>query len=140
MNLEAFRAPLGYTPFSEIPPVYATLADQAGAVVIELPFHEQRRSYGGATYMLNSTSHWRPILNGYSGFSPRSYDETFASAQSFPDEASLGALRARGVTHVIVHQTDFSGMFGRDRFAAIAGVASLTLAAEHGDIHVYRLR
>ncbi len=140
VNLEALRAPLWYAPFSEIPPIYDTLANETGAVVIELPFYEQRHSFGGAPYMLNSTRHWRPILNGFSGYSPRSYDETYAIVQSFPDDRSLIALHTRGVTHVVVHEEDFSGGFGRDRFKAIAAVASLQPVAESGDIHIYRLR
>jgi hypothetical protein len=140
VNLEALRAPLWYAPFSEIPPIYGMLANEAGAVVIELPFYEPTHSFGGALYMLNSTRHWRPILNGYSGYSPRSYVETYTIVQGFPDDASLLALHTRGVTHVIVHEDDFSDMFGRDRFKAIAAVASLQPVAESGDIHIYRLR
>jgi hypothetical protein len=139
-NIEALRAPLWYAPFSEIPPIYGVLADQPGAVVVELPFYDARHSFGNAPYMLNSTRHWRPMLNGFSGFGPASYGETYTIVQSFPDAASLIALRARGVTHVVVHEEQVSGMFGRDRFNAIAGVASLQPVAQSGDIHVYRLR
>ena len=35
--------------------------------------------------------------------------------------ASLIALEARGVTHVVVHEEQFTGMFDRDRFNALAG-------------------
>jgi hypothetical protein len=139
-NIEALRAPLWYAPFSEIPPIYSLLAIQSGAVVVELPLYEPRYSFGNAPYMLNSTRHWRPLLNGFSGFGPASYFDTYRIVQSFPDTASLIALDARGVTHVVVHEEQFSGMFGRDRFNAIAGVASLQPVAQSGDIHLYRLR
>jgi hypothetical protein len=140
VNLEALRAPLWYAPFSEIPPIYVMLADRRDAVVVELPFYEPRASFGNAPYMLNSTRHWRPILNGYSGFGPGSYFDHYAILQSFPDSASLVALDARGVTFIVVHEEQFSGMFGRDRFNAIAAVASLQPVAQSGDIRIYRLR
>jgi len=140
VNLEALRAPLWYAPFSEIPPIYGILADRRDAVVVELPFYEPRLSFGNAPYMLNATRHWRPILNGFSGFGPRSYYDHYAILQSFPDAASLLALDARGVTYIVVHEEPFTGMFGRERFNAIAGVASLRPVAGSGDIHVYRLR
>ncbi len=140
VNVEALRAPLRYTPFSGIPAVYATLASERDAVVVELPFYEPRGSFGSAPYMLNSTRHWRPILNGYSGFSPRSYAETYEALLSFPDAASLAALRQRRVTVVVVHEEAFSAMLGRDRLEAVARVAWLERVAADGDIHIYRLR
>ena len=136
VNLEALRAPLGYQPFTEIPPIYDVLARERGAVVVELPFYEPRYFFVNAPYMLNSTRHWRPILNGYSGFLPGSYTDAYNAVQSFPDAASLIALHDRGVTHIVVH----AELFGRDRFDAIARIASLQPVAESGDIHIYRLR
>lgn len=139
VNLEALRAPLGYTPFSEIPPIYDWLASQRGAVVVELPFYPPSNWFLNGRYMLNSTRHWRPMVNGYSGFRPGSYNDTYAALASFPDVASLAALHARGVTHIVVHRNEFSGS-SPARFDAIASIASLQLVAESGDIHIYRLR
>jgi hypothetical protein len=139
VNLEALRAPFGYTPFSEIPPIYDWLASQRGAVIVELPFYPPPAWFRNAPYMLNSTRHWRPILNGYSGLRPGSYNDTYRAIANFPDVKSLAALHARGVTHIVVHKEAFSE--GRPgRFDAIAGFASLQQVAESGDIHIYRLR
>ena len=77
VNLEALRAPFTYTPFSEIPSIYDTLAEQPGAVIVELPFYAPHAIFANAPYMLNSTRHWRPMLNGYSGFMPNSYGPTY---------------------------------------------------------------
>ena len=112
------------------------LAGQRGAVVVELPFYEPRYFFVSGSYMLNSTRHWRPILNGYSGFRPASYTDTYNAVQSFPDPASLIALHERGVTHIVVHVD----LVGRDRLDAITRTASLQPVAESGDIHIYRLR
>ena len=139
VNLEALRAPIGYKPFSEIPRVYDVLAGQPGAVV-ELPFYAPNEWFSSAPYMLNSTRYWRPLLNGYSGFRPASYADTFAALSGFPDVASLAALRARGVTNVVVHEEMFSGMLGRDRWTAIGRTPSLERIASSGDIYIYGLR
>ena len=136
VNLEALRAPLGYTPFSEIPPIYDLLARERDAVVVELPFYPPPAWHLSAAYMLNSTRHWRPMLNGYSGFRPGSYNDTYDALARFPDVTSLTALHARGVTHIVVHKREL----GANRFEAIGALASLQQVAESGDIHVYRLR
>ncbi len=139
VNLEALRAPIGYKRFSEIPRVYDVLSGQPGAVV-ELPFYAPNEWFSNAPYMLNSTRYWRPLLNGYSGFRPTSYASTFDALSGFPDAASIAALRARGVTNVVVHEEMFSGMLGRDRWTAIGRAPSLELIASSGEIYIYRLR
>lgn len=139
VNLEAIRAPLGYRQFNGISEVYDTLARSPGAVVAELPFPPPVAFFGNAGYMLNSTRHWRPILNGYSGFRPASYGDTYTALRGFPDVTALTALHDRGVTHIVVHEAAFSAE-SRDRFDAIARTPSLQLIAQDGDILVYRLR
>ena len=140
VNLEAMRAPFVFTPFSEIPPIYDVLARERDAVVVELPFWPPRIFFANGTYMLNATRHLRPMLNGYSGFRPSSYSETYNAVLGFPDVPSLTALHDRGVTHVVVHHEQFCVFFGRERCETIRRTASLQPVAEAGDIHIYRLR
>jgi hypothetical protein len=140
VNLEALRAPIGYVPFDGIPGVYKTVADDPSAVLVELPFYQPSESFRNARYMVNSTSHWRPILNGYSGFRPGSYDATYAALREFPSDTSLAALHDRGVTHVVVHADQFRTVHGDERFAAIASTGALRELAHEGDITVYRLK
>jgi hypothetical protein len=139
-GLEALRSPLFYPPFSGIPAIYDVLAGQPDAVVVELPFYEPRSFFANAPYMLSSTRHWRPMLNGYSGFRPGSYNDTYEAIQSFPDPVALVALHERGVTHIVVHVDEFTGMFGRERLEAIARIASLQPVADDASIRIYRLR
>ena len=72
VNAEAFRAPIGFTHFDAVPAVYETLAHERNAVIAELPFPMAQQWFLNAPYMVNSTRHWRPMLNGYSGFRPAS--------------------------------------------------------------------
>jgi hypothetical protein len=136
VNIEALRAPIGYVRFGGVPAVFDTLAAERGAVVVELPFPIPQQWFLNAPYMLNSTRHWRPMLNGYSGFRPPSYEKSYEAARGFPNEESLIALHALGVTHMIVH-TD---ALGADRTAALARAQSLQQIASEGEIVIYRFR
>jgi hypothetical protein len=136
VNVEALRAPLGYQPFEGIPAIYDELADTPGAVVVELPFFPGSAFFHNAPYMLNSTRHWRPLLNGYSGFRPASYEDSFKAAAGFPEERSLAALHELGVTHVVVH----GELTGPALVKLLEGVPSLELLGASGPVHLYRLR
>jgi hypothetical protein len=136
VNVEALRAPFKYQPFWEIPRPYDALASERGAVVAELPFFRPRDFLHNAPYMLNSTRHWRPLLNGYSGFRPPSYERGYRAAQKFPDDSSLIALHDLGVTHVVVHGEKYGAAF----VDLLNRNASLSLLASDGVVHIYRLR
>jgi hypothetical protein len=136
VNAEALRAPLAYTPFTAIPSIYRSLATERGAVVVELPFHDPDSWFLDGDYMLNSTEHWRPILNGYSGFRPASYYAAYEAVRTFPSVESLVALHRIGVTHVIVH----GEATGPEFIEALAEVATLEAIASEGPIHIYRIR
>ena len=76
-------------------------------MVVEFPFYSGLTAFSGAKYMLNSTAHWKPMLNGYSGFQPFSYHRNFEVLERFPDERSVKRLRDQGVTHVFVHVEEY---------------------------------
>jgi hypothetical protein len=101
--VEPFSAPLELTTFGRIAPIYGLPALRTGAVVVEIPFSTERTGFRQAPYLLNSTLHWRPMLNGYSGFRPASFYENAEALANFPDAIALRTLQARGVTHVFVH-------------------------------------
>jgi hypothetical protein len=104
VSAEAFRAPFTYTPFGGIPGIYRLVAEEPGAVVlVEVPFYPPERIFMNAEYVLNSTAHWRPLMNGYSGHMPPSYLDVAPVFSTFPAEAAIEAMRAAGVTHVVVH-------------------------------------
>lgn len=103
VSLEPLAAPLELQPFDGISPVYRALATERNAVVVELPFPRPESVYLNAAYMLNSTAHWRPMVNGYSGFMPPSYVERYLQLHDFPSESSIDALGRLGVTHIVVH-------------------------------------
>ncbi|MCU0251482.1 MAG: hypothetical protein MUE61_14830 [Vicinamibacterales bacterium] len=73
------------------------------AVLAEFPFGEEQYEL---RYMLHSASHWRPLLNGYSGGFPRSYAVNRAGLGRVLDDPDTAwrVLAASGATHAIVHE------------------------------------
>jgi hypothetical protein len=95
-------------PLSEVPPptrVHQWLADQPVAPVLEWPI--PRDTDLGRTrdpsYMYSSTTHWQPLLNGYSGNYPYAYLSFLARTATFPDEDAVAAIIERGVRYLVLH-------------------------------------
>jgi hypothetical protein len=110
VNAEALRAPFEYRRFEGIPHIYSILAHEPGHVVlVEQPFYPPHAFFYNAEYVLNSTAHWRPLMNGYSGFTPDSYVRYAGEFRHFPDDRAIDAMRAAGVTHVMLHPQRFGG-------------------------------
>jgi hypothetical protein len=83
------------------PPIYGTVEGRRDVVLAEFPL---TRDYGDNTpYLYFSLWHWAPMVNGYSGFVPASYQALAEAVASFPSDEAFAALRARGVTHVSVN-------------------------------------
>src|SRR6266542_2487943 len=103
------------------PEVYRWLAAQPGRdPVVELPMLdvyglERRPAYHESVYMVSSTHHWKPLVNGYAGIEPASYQRIRALAHRFPTEEFLAAIRAAGVRYVVLHR----GGYGPNQWARI---------------------
>ena len=107
------------------PQVYQWLTTQPRSVVVEIPFAETDRlsSIADGMYMFYSTYHWQPIVNGYSGFFPRSFMELSSALEGFPDDDSIESLKRRGVDLIVVH----GGLLGAARY----GEMTAALLARH---------
>jgi hypothetical protein len=139
VTVEAMRVPVGYTTARTVPAVYRFLADEPNAVVVELPLFIGEDQFRNGRYMLHSTRHWRPLLNGYSGFTPDSYVAHWEAMRVFPDRHALDYLRRLGVTHVFVHAAWFAEKHGEDRLALIPGAPGLTRILDGGNLSIYLL-
>ena len=95
----------------EPPPVYRWLADQPGRdPIVHLPMLdglERRPAFHESVYMVYSTLHWKPLVNGYAGIEPKAYVRTRSLSWEFPSDTFLGALRAVGTRYVIVHRKGY---------------------------------
>jgi hypothetical protein len=110
MMLEYQTAPAYMETLPVNPPdVYRWLArEPRGTVTIEYPLpRPEAVPLNDPLYMYFSTMHWQPLLNGYSGHYPVSYIDLLKSQRTFPDDASMAVLRARGVKAIIVHANGY---------------------------------
>ncbi len=106
-NVEALRAPFEYRRFDGIPPLYSLLVDEPAVVLAEVPFYPRQAVFENAEYVLNSTAHWRNLMNGYSGYTPETYGKFADTFWYFPEERAIHAMRRAGVTHVMFHPARF---------------------------------
>ena len=89
-------------------PLVALLGRQRGPL-LELPVGPRGVSpTPHAQAMYRSIFHWRPLLNGYSGYYPRDYVLTMGRMMSFPDEGSMARLRAHHVRYIVVHKAFYT--------------------------------
>jgi hypothetical protein len=93
---------LTLTPvWKEPPAIYELLKDTPGAVLAEMPIEVDASA--NTPFMYFSLWHWSPMVNGYSGFIPKSFAGLQAEIATFPGADAIAALRRRGVTHVTVN-------------------------------------
>jgi len=135
VNVENTRVPMAFVRFAGTPAIYDALAAEPGAVVAELPFPEPGRVAANAPAVHASMRAWHPLLNGYSGYTTASYVQHFLAFQHFPDPSSIAALRAAGVTHIVVDVTQ-----APDAVAVLQRVDRVTLLAADAKRRIYRLR
>jgi hypothetical protein len=88
--------------------------------------------------VLNSTAHWKPLVNGYSGFVPAGYPGIAAALRDFPGDRSRAELQRLGVSHVVVHLDAYRGRAG-EVVSSLNAATWLTLVASGNQIRVYRL-
>jgi len=132
---ETFSGPIVYQRFDGIPAIYELPAAAANSIVVDVPFHAPDATYRNAPYVLGSTSHFRPVLNGYSGFTPPSYFAHYEQLRTFPDESSIRALQSAGVTHVFAHLDRLDSNFEN----AVTRFTALHRVARDGSIVLYQL-
>ena len=135
LALEPLVAPVHFTRFAGMSTIYESLSNEAHAVVVELPMPGGFGWFGNARYMINSTRHWRPMLNGYSGFAPRSFNEHVRALATFPDRVALAALAQIGVTHAFIHLDGYTA----EQRAAMEASPELTRMASDERIVLYRV-
>ena len=117
----------------DINPLYRMVKQLPGQVVLlELPIGDQSFDILAAFY---AGYHRRPLVNGYSGFTPPGYaDRAFAimSALVHPDAAAQ-TIDASGATHVLVHESVFPGNMGQQFSQWMISRGARDIGADRGD-------
>ena len=63
--------------------------------------------------MLNSTAHWKPLVNGYSDHIPSAFSTRLPVLADFPTAASFDTLPV-GVRYAIFHLDGYKGRLHED--------------------------
>ena len=106
--VELAGIPLGWREAPRLPSPYLLLATLPRGPVVELPFFETRPDFPRHTfYMLWSTYHWQPLVNGYSDYIPADFREIVVPVSHFPTIESFKLLQPIGARYVVFHMTFF---------------------------------
>jgi hypothetical protein len=107
---EYWVAPLKLIRYRNEPPaLYSWLSQQPPGIVAEFPMPPSTNLPGrDAMYSYMSTFHWKPLLNGYSGYYPRYYIDRLDRLETFPEPQAIEHLRNEDVTYVVVHAETYS--------------------------------
>lgn len=102
--LELNPAPLPYREVPKLPSPYVLLAGLPDGPVAEFPFFYRRIDFHRhSVYMLTSTAHWKPLVNGYSDFIPDDFRQMVIPLSSFPTDEAFRILRKRRTRYVVFH-------------------------------------
>jgi hypothetical protein len=136
LTLEALRAPMTFAGVPRIPALYDLLRREPHAVLVELPLFSGIAVSENARYLVHSTRHFRPLVNGYSGFEPDAFRQRADRWRRFPAADVLQEMHQLGVTHVVVDTRELDAL----QVASAANTAALALIVEEDGRRLYRLR
>ena len=133
----------------DVPPVspaYVKLATLPRGPVIEMPFFwPDVGLYQHASYMLNSTAHWMPLVNGYSDYIPPDYLDAVLTLRHFPSRDAFKILEPNRVRYAVFHRNAYSGrnwvdMLQRvEEFGAYLRPLSLDAVGTHDEVRLYEI-
>jgi hypothetical protein len=115
MAAELAIAPLKLNDAPPVHEAYRKLAKLPRGVVAEFPFYYERPDFPRhARYMLSSTYHWQPMINGYSDHIPGDFRQIVRPISSFPSREAFRILRERRARYVLFHMNYYDTR-SRDR-------------------------
>ena len=139
---ESFHGFGSYPRFDYATRVHRYLAESSrpGAVV-ELPIFGPAEFHRNARYLLASTVHWRPLVNGFGGFAPPDFDDIVVRTGTFPSVLGVAWLRELGVGYVVVHTDRYPDPAGfRRALDRLDRRRDLVLEVTDGSRRLYRVR
>lgn len=132
--------PLRWATAPTLPSPYAQLAISPRAPVAEFPFYGERIAFPlHAQYMLFSTRHWMPLVNGYSDVIPADFREAAAVLDSFPSDDAFAVLARRRVRYIAIHWDMFAGRHDEIRRRLQPYAGNLKLLAEDPRMTLYEV-
>jgi hypothetical protein len=145
IGLEAYTPvhPLRVPVNRQVPAVYQYLATEDRSPLIELPmpktvgpdavhWAEMERTYF-------SIYHRRPMANGYSGFTPPSFDEIATLVNTGPRPPVVRALAALGLSTIVLHLNEMSEEERKAWLTSDLGALGMREVARFGADRVLKL-
>jgi hypothetical protein len=126
-----------------IPSAYRVLAGMPRGPVAEFPFYDRRIDFHLHTrYMLSSTAHWQPLLNGYSDHIPADFRALAPILATFPSAESFDALKDRRVRYITLNRGRQG--YGRNTAPEIEHrlqpyLPHLRVVADDGELVIYEV-
>jgi hypothetical protein len=129
--------PAGVPKPYPIPPIYQTPEVKTARSLVSLPeYTDTPEWFRNADYLYYSTSHWRPIVNGFGRTQPANHAHVLERVRGFP--ATAPDLRTLGVQYVVVH-ADRLPNHGADLLAAAKANAGCRLVQAIGSDYLFEL-
>jgi hypothetical protein len=143
VNVSWFQLPASdaWKRSSDILNAHRALATLEPGPVVEIPWRIQRISTitNGSKYMLASSLHWRPILNGYTAYVPDSFHFVQRLAQNLPDPSTIEHLqRLTGLRWIVVHPNRLGARY-RQPWLLAERSGTLRLAVAKPDFRIYEV-
>jgi hypothetical protein len=101
--------PLDFREVSAVAPVYRVLSTLPRGPVIEMPFYYRSVDFPQhVKYMLASTAHWMPLVNGYSDYTPADFVSNVMTLAPFPSRGGFKVLESGRVRYVVFHMYGYN--------------------------------
>jgi hypothetical protein len=112
--------PLKWPEVQPVENAYRLLARLPRGPVIEMPFYyPQVGLYQHAKYMLASTAHWMPLVNGYSDYIPPDFTDHVMTLAPFPSRDAFKLLEPKRVRYVVFHMYGYNSENRNDVLARL---------------------
>ncbi len=112
--VESWAGPLQLQTAAPVNKVYRHLAILPEAPVAEFPFYQgPDERHRQTEYMLMSTFHWQPLVNGYSDHFPADFLTAKPALNTFPSQEAITVLQDLGVRWVVVHFNRYPADYAR---------------------------
>lgn len=135
------QAPVGLREAPPTPSAYQELARLPVAPVAVFPYWANNLNYHGhAEYMLASTAHWQPLINGYSDHIPQDFRDNSLILRGFPTLESFAVLERLGARYVVFHLGRYAGPSHEEVLGKIEAFANyLRPIDKTGDVWLFEI-
>ena len=114
---ELAAVPYPHYEAPRFPAAYRMLAQLPSGPLAEFPYFNERMDYPRHSYyMVGSTAHWHPLVNGYSDLIPQDFRAEVNDLAAFPSRRSFDILARHHTRYVLLHRQ----FYGDEEWTALA--------------------